>query len=103
MSNTPNPDAAAEIESVSHGHMAEVVAHAPHGSNEESSSAPLPESYPYRTRIRRNDYETQKARLQIELLKAQNWVKETGRSIVVLFEAATPPARAAPSSASWST
>ncbi len=55
MTNTPNPQAAVEIESVSQGHMAEVVAHAPHGTNEESDYAPLPESYPYRTRIRRKD------------------------------------------------
>jgi len=86
MDNTPNPAAAAEIEAVSQGHMAEVVAHAPHGSNEESDYAPLPVSYPYRTRIRRKEYEEQKASLQIELLKVQNWVKETGQKVVILFE-----------------
>ncbi len=86
MTNTPNPEAASEIESVSQGHMAEVVAHAPHGTNEESDYAPLPESYPYRTRIRRKEYEDQKAKLQIELLKVQSWVKETGQKVVILFE-----------------
>ncbi|MEM8755094.1 MAG: polyphosphate kinase 2 [Pseudomonadota bacterium] len=42
--------------------------------------------YPYRRKIRRADYERQKATLQIELLKVQDWVKETGEKIVILFE-----------------
>jgi polyphosphate kinase 2 len=42
--------------------------------------------YPYRTRMRRRDYEAKKAQLQVELLKVQRWVKETGQKIVVLFE-----------------
>jgi len=42
--------------------------------------------YPYTRKIRRADYEAQKAELQIELLKVQEWVKATGRKIVVLFE-----------------
>ncbi|WP_211329246.1 polyphosphate kinase 2 [Vogesella indigofera] len=62
------------------------VAHAPHGSIEDSTSAPLPADFPYRSRIKRDDYERQKAALQVELLKVQNWVKETGQKIVVLFE-----------------
>jgi len=81
-----NPAAAAEIESVSHEPVAMAVAHAPHGTSEESDYAGLPASYPYRTRIRRNDYEAQKEKLQIELLKVQSWVKETGQKVVILFE-----------------
>jgi polyphosphate kinase 2 len=46
----------------------------------------LPEGYPYRTRMQRKEYEAEKHKLQIELLKAQNWVKETGQRIVLLFE-----------------
>lgn len=42
--------------------------------------------FPYRNRLGSKDYEKQMASLQIELLKAQNWVKETGQKIVVLFE-----------------
>jgi polyphosphate kinase 2 len=42
--------------------------------------------YPYTDRIPRNKYEEQKALLQIELLKVQNWVKLTGEKIVVIFE-----------------
>ena len=42
--------------------------------------------YPYRKKMPRADYEKQKARLQVELLKAQRWVKEKGEKIVLLFE-----------------
>jgi hypothetical protein len=45
----PNPVAAAEIEAVSHDPVALAVAHAPHGSSEDSDYAKLPASYPYRT------------------------------------------------------
>lgn len=62
------------------------MANARKGSSEDSTSARLPASYPYRTRMRRQDYEKAKHDLQIELLKVQNWVKETGQRIVVLFE-----------------
>lgn len=49
-------------------------------------SAPLPENYPYQRRMARNRYEARKQELQIELLKVQNWVKDTGQRVVVLFE-----------------
>ena len=42
--------------------------------------------YPYRTRMRRSVYEKKKAALQVELLKAQRWIKETGQKVVILFE-----------------
>ncbi len=42
--------------------------------------------YPYRRKIARRDYEAQKAELQIELLKVQDWVRATGQKIVILFE-----------------
>jgi polyphosphate kinase 2 len=42
--------------------------------------------YPYKTRIKRAIYEKHKAELQIELLKVQDWVKQTGQKIVILFE-----------------
>ncbi len=52
---------------------------------------------------RRAEYEHDKRLLQIELLKLQRWLKESGERLVVLCEGATRPARAAPSSGSWST
>jgi polyphosphate kinase 2 len=42
--------------------------------------------YPYKARVSNSHYESQMARLQVELLKAQNWVKASGERIVVLFE-----------------
>jgi polyphosphate kinase 2 len=42
--------------------------------------------YPYKYLLRRSSYERQKFRLQVELLKLQAWVKETGQRVVILFE-----------------
>ena len=42
--------------------------------------------YPYRNLMSRKEYERQKYHLQVELLKLQAWVKETGQRIVILFE-----------------
>jgi len=44
------------------------------------------EGYPYDERMPRPDYEIAKRQLQIELLMLQNWVKDTGQRIVILFE-----------------
>lgn len=42
--------------------------------------------YPYKNRMLRKTYEKQKYRLQVELLKLQAWVKETGQRVVIIFE-----------------
>jgi len=44
------------------------------------------EDYPYDQRMSRADYDREKRLLQIELLKLQNWIKESGERLVVLFE-----------------
>ena len=44
------------------------------------------EDYPYRERMPRHQYEYEKRRLQIELVKLQNWVKATGQRLVIVFE-----------------
>ncbi|MGW5005565.1 MULTISPECIES: polyphosphate kinase 2 [Streptomyces] len=44
------------------------------------------ENHPYDRKVRRSDYEREKRVLQIELLKMQRWVKESGQRIVVLCE-----------------
>ncbi|MGW0927688.1 polyphosphate kinase 2 [Streptomyces sp. NPDC002644] len=44
------------------------------------------ENHPYDKKVRRAEYERQKRALQIELLKMQRWVKETGQRIVVVCE-----------------
>ena len=43
-------------------------------------------AYPYQNLLRRATYEKQKFKLQVELLKLQSWVKETGQRVVILFE-----------------
>ena len=42
--------------------------------------------YPYKNLMSRRTYERQKYRLQVELLKLQAWVKESGQRVVILFE-----------------
>ncbi len=42
--------------------------------------------YPYKTRVKVAAYEAHKQELQVELLKVQRWVKETGQRIIVIFE-----------------
>lgn len=42
--------------------------------------------YPYLNLMQRKAYEEQKYLLQVELLKLQAWVKETGHKVVILFE-----------------
>jgi polyphosphate kinase 2 len=43
-------------------------------------------AYPYKNLLSRRSYEKQKYHLQVELLKLQAWVKETGQRVVILFE-----------------
>lgn len=42
--------------------------------------------YPYKNLMSRKNYEFQKYNIQVELLKLQAWIKETGNRIVILFE-----------------
>src|SRR5215204_1225334 len=44
------------------------------------------EGYPYQQRMPRKEYDRQKRLLQIELLKLQEWVKDSGQKLVILFE-----------------
>jgi polyphosphate kinase 2 len=44
------------------------------------------EGYPYDERMSRREYERTKRSLQIELLKLQSWVKDSGQKVVLLFE-----------------
>jgi polyphosphate kinase 2 len=44
------------------------------------------QDYPYQERMSREEYLDLKRDLQIELLKMQSWVKDTGQQVVVLFE-----------------
>ncbi|WP_436839904.1 polyphosphate kinase 2 [Streptomyces albogriseolus] len=44
------------------------------------------ENHPYDRKVRRSEYERTKRVLQIELLKMQRWVKDTGQRMVVVCE-----------------
>ena len=63
-------------------------AHPATGADPDAELAPnwREGGYPYRNLMSRKAYEKQKYRLQVELLKLQAWVKETGQRVVILFE-----------------
>jgi len=44
------------------------------------------EGYPYPERMERREYEIQKRRLQIQLLRLQHWVKAEQRKVAIVFE-----------------
>lgn len=48
--------------------------------------APWRQGYPYDRKISREQYEAEKYKLQIELLKLQAWVKKNDEKIVIIFE-----------------
>ena len=54
---------------------------APGSMNITSSDKFCDGKYPYKKRMKDKQYEKQKAELQVELLKAQRWAKETGQKI----------------------
>jgi polyphosphate kinase 2 len=56
------------------------------GPDEELASDWRSGGYPYKNLLSRKTYEKQKYRLQVELLKLQAWVKDTGQKVVILFE-----------------
>ncbi len=47
---------------------------------------PWRQGYPYEEKITRAEYERTKRKLQIELLKLQAWVKDSGTKVAILFE-----------------
>jgi polyphosphate kinase len=44
------------------------------------------EGYPYAERMQRREYEIEKRRLQIQLLRLQHWVKAEQQKVAILFE-----------------
>ena len=58
----------------------------PMNSDDELVDAWRSGIYPYKNLMRRKTYEAQKYRLQVELLKLQAWVKESGQRLVIVFE-----------------
>jgi polyphosphate kinase 2 len=57
-----------------------------HDPDEELADNWREGGYPYRNLMSRRHYEAQKYHLQVELLKLQAWVKETGQRVVIVFE-----------------
>ncbi|KWR90397.1 polyphosphate kinase 2 [Cupriavidus sp. IDO] len=55
-------------------------------ADDELSPAWREGAYPYKNLMSRRSYEKQKYRLQVELLKLQAWVRDTGQRVVILFE-----------------
>jgi polyphosphate kinase 2 len=61
------------------------------GSRQERADVELADDwrnggYPYRNLLSRRNYEREKYKQQVELLKLQSWVKATGQRVVILFE-----------------
>ncbi|MCP4071572.1 MAG: polyphosphate kinase 2 [Hyphomicrobiales bacterium] len=61
------------------------------GTGQGNIEKPQPKSfeqskYPYSRKMKLGEYEAAKASLQVELLKVQRWVEETGQKIVMIFE-----------------
>lgn len=46
----------------------------------------LGKDYPYKRKMKTEDYEAEIQRLHVELLKMQHWVEATGQRVVMLFE-----------------
>ncbi|GLQ34473.1 polyphosphate kinase 2 [Amylibacter marinus] len=46
----------------------------------------LDQNFPYSDRMKRREYESTLADLQVELVKVQSWAAETGARVVVVFE-----------------
>jgi polyphosphate kinase 2 len=64
-------------------HQADAAMH------EAGDGAELPawrQGYPYEKKMSRSEYEKTKRKLQIELLKLQAHIRETGQKVVILFE-----------------
>ncbi len=76
------PDDAQRLKELLTGKKAKPLQHQPDQLSDDWRSG----AYPYAARMLRKDYEEQKFVLQTELLKMQNWMKETRQRIVLLFE-----------------
>lgn len=82
-----SPDEAAMLRRVILGTDVNTTVAKLHTSRDEQLSNDWRDGgYPYRNLMSRKNYEKQKYQLQVELLKLQAWVKETGQKVVILFE-----------------
>ncbi len=75
---TPEIDEIAELSRKLMGHGEKV--------KDDGPNAPWRQGFPYDAKMSSAQYDREKRKLQIELLKLQAWVKEKGEKIVILFE-----------------
>jgi len=54
--------------------------------SEGARTDPYHQTNVYEDRLKRKEYESGKAELQVELVKAQNWVQDTQKKVVLIFE-----------------
>jgi len=81
-----SPDDAAALRAALLEHTAAHAVRLPVAPDDQLADGWRVGGYPYRNLMSRKNYEKQKYRLQVELLKLQAWVKETGQRVVILFE-----------------
>nr|WP_042297941.1 polyphosphate kinase 2 [Paraburkholderia bannensis] len=82
-----SPDESARLRSlVLEGNPADWASSQTRHPDDELASGWREGTYPYRNLMSRRAYERQKYRLQVELLKLQAWVRETGQRVVIIFE-----------------
>lgn len=80
-----SPDEAAELRDAL-THISETPSKRSIAPDEELAIGWHRGGYPYKNLMQRKNYERTKYQLQVELLKLQAWVKETGQKVVILFE-----------------
>ncbi|MFO1407844.1 MAG: polyphosphate kinase 2 [Steroidobacteraceae bacterium] len=80
------PDDVLALRDVLSRHEEEVRHQRHHAEDTELADDWREGGYPYRNLMSRRTYERQKYVLQVEFLKLQAWVKETGQRVVILFE-----------------
>ena len=56
------------------------------GSGSELDITRMERERPYPKRIKRAPYEDELLRLQIELVKLQSWIRDSGTRVAVVFE-----------------
>ncbi len=80
MADAAQPDVTPEIDEISE------LEHLLDPDSEDADPDAWRIGYPYDKKISRKEYEKQKRKLQIELLKFQAWVKENKQKVVIIFE-----------------
>ena len=81
-----SPDDAGKLRKALFEQIQPVIAKRKFAPDDELSEDWRNGGYPYKNLMSRKAYEKSKYDLQVELLKFQAWVKETGQRVVILFE-----------------